>query len=171
MRTPTPAPRRVPSPPRWPLAGLGLALLLHVVAGWGALPGRAQQTNVTTTQSTTSASGFESPPACTVIGSTRQEQTVTVQLTIGPACIGIGNRDIPNPSPACGSLPPAQPPMDPAFGSAFAVLAGNQNVNTNTHTLTLTCVAPTPALPWPWLVGLGAGVLGAGAGMMRRRRG
>ena len=169
MRPPTPAPRRRPSsPPRWPRAGVTLALLFHVVAGWGALSGVAQGTTTFTT-STTSASGFESPPACSEIGSTRQVVTLTVTPNIGPACIGIGNRDIPNPSPDCGSLPPRDP--DPAFGQTFQVLPGQENFNTNTHTLTLTCVAPTPALPWPWLVGLGAGVLGAGAGMMRRRCG
>ena len=153
----------------WPLAGVAVSLLLHAVAGWGALPGHAQ-TNGTVTESTTTATGFESPPACSVIGSTREVQTLTSALSVGPQCIGIGNRDIPNPSPACGGLPPAAPPVDPSFGVPFLVPFGSSNTNFNLHTLTLTCVAPTPALPWPWLVGLGAGVLGAGAGLVRRRR-
>jgi hypothetical protein len=163
-------PRRYrPGAARWTVAGFGLALALHVVAGWGALPGRAQS-NTTTTVSSTTETGFESPPACSVIGSTREVQTLTFTVNVGPACIGIGNRDAPNPSPACGGLPPAPPPMDPSFGGPFLVPLGTVNTNTNVHTLMLTCVAPTPALPWPWLIGLGAGLLGAGAGLVRRRR-
>lgn len=158
----------------WTLAGLGAALLLHAVAGWGSLPGLAQQngTNTTFSNSTTSSTGFESPPSCTTIGSTRQVQTFTLTETIGPRCIGVGNRDVANPSPACSGLSPAPPPVDPAFGSVFQVVAGTVNFNTNTHTLTLTCVAPTPALPAPWLGGLGAAALALGAavlGLARRR--
>ena len=170
MRPSVPARPHRSDTARWTVAGIGLALALHAIAGWGALPGRAQN-NSTTTESTTSATGFESPPACTVIGSTRQVETITPTLTVGPGCIGIGNRDVPNPSPACEGLPPAAPPVDPAFGTTFLVPFGISNLNINVDTLTLTCVAPTPALPWPWLLGLGAGVLGAGAGMMRRRCG
>jgi hypothetical protein len=154
---------------RWTVAGISLALALHALADWGALPGRAQS-NVTTTESTTTATGFESPPACSVIGSTREVQTVTLTNRAGPECIGIGNRDVPNPSPACGGLVPAPPPVDPSFGVPYLVPFGTTNTNFNTHTLTLTCVAPTPALPWPWLAGLGAGLLGTGAGLVRRRR-
>ena len=170
-----PRPHTAPGAVRWTVAGVALALGLHAVAGWGALPGRAQANNTLTT-STTSASGFESPPACTVIGSTRDVETVTFTLSVGPACIGIGNRDIANPSPDCPTepppgFPPAPPPVDPGFGTTHLVPFGTTNTNVNTHTLTLTCVAPTPALPWPWLIGLGAGLLGAGAGMVRRRCG
>jgi hypothetical protein len=169
-----------PTPPRphrrdtarWTTAGVALALGLHAAAGWGGVPGLAQS-NTTITESTTTSSGFESPPACSVIGSTRQVQTVELNVAVGPACIGIGNRDIPNPSPNCPTEPPPGFPPglpDPGFGTVHLVTFGNSNQNFNTHTLTLTCVAPTPALPWPWLIGLGAGVLGAGAGMVRRFR-
>ena len=161
-----PAPHRRDTA-RWTVAGVALALVLHALGGWGGVSGAAQS-NTTFTESSTSASGFESPPACSEIGSTRQVETLTLTVTVGPGCIGVGNRDVPNPSPACGGLPPAEP--DPAFGTTFLVPFGVTNNNINTHTLTLTCVAPTPALPWPWLVGLGAGVLGAGARLVRRRR-
>jgi hypothetical protein len=93
--------------------------------------------------------------------------TVTVQPQTGPACLGIGNRDIPNPSPACGGQPWGTPAPD--FGETLIVPAGDQHANKHTHTLTLTCVPPTPALPFPWLAGLGLGVLGTGATLLRRR--
>jgi hypothetical protein len=122
----------------------------------------------TTTSSTTSVTVFESPPKCEVIGSSRQQVSVTQQAQTGPACIGIGNRDVVNPSPSCGGLPPGQP--EPNHGSTFLVQSGTQNTNTNTLTQTLECVPPTPALPLPWLTGLGAGVIGAGAALLRRLR-
>ena len=145
-------------------------LLLFVFVGLlGLVPMVAHAQTATTTASTTTEEDFESPPKCEVIGSTRQEISTSQQVQGGSACIGIGNRDVPNGSPACGGLPAGSP--DPYFGSTHLVADGVVNTNTNTHTLTLTCVEGTPALPLPWLTGLGLGVLGAGAALLRRLRG
>lgn len=152
----------------WRLLGLAAGVLLHVVAGWWAEPGFAQSTNTTFTTSTTSSSSFESPPACTVIGSSRTVETVTLQFQIGPGCIGVGNRDIANPSPTCGPEFYGNP--DPLHGTEFFVTAGTENFNANIHTETITCVAAVPALPWPALLGLGGLLTGAGAWWMGRRR-
>ena len=86
-------------------------------------------TGVTTTVtvSTSSHTNVESPPACTPVGSARSVQTVTLEDTIGPGTIIIGNRD--------------------NGGIAFQVLAGTANLNTNTHTETYQCVAFSSPAP------------------------
>ena len=148
--------------------GLALAVALHAIAGWGAASGLAQPvSNVTTTTSTTSRTSFESPPACTTVGTARQVQTVTFTDLAGPACIGIGNRDIANPAPACGGAPPAAAPVDPGFGTPFIVPFGSTNTNVNTQTETIQCVAAVPALPVPLFVGLGGALAGLGLWRMR----
>lgn len=121
------------------------------------------------TTSTSTATAFEAPPKCDVVGTSREEVWTTQQVQAGPSCIGVGDRDVANPSPACGGFTAGDP--DPGFGTTFLVPEGTENVNKHTHTLTVTCVPPTPALPAPWLTGLGLGVLGAGAAMLRRLRG
>lgn len=127
--------------------------------------GGPPQTNST---SSSSATGFEAPPKCKEVGTTRQEVWTSSQSQTGPACIGVGNRDVPNPSPACGGLPWGDP--SPEFGEPLLIAEGTEHTNKHTHTLTLTCVPPTPALPFPWLMGLGAAAFGAGAEVLRRRR-
>lgn len=151
-----------------PAIGLTLAVALHVIAGWGAATGSAQPvSNTTTTVSSTSSTSFESPPACTSVGASRQVQTVTFTVTGGPACIGIGNRDIANPAPACAGFQPAAPPVHPAFGTVYLVPPGSVNSNANTHTETIGCVAAVPALPVPLFVGLGGALAGLGLWRMR----
>lgn len=99
-----------------------------------ALPAFGQATNNTFTTSTSSNIGYESPPACSPVGSTRDEQTITLEDTIGPGTIIIGDRD--------------------NGGTAFEVLAGTNNVNINTHTTTFRCVAALQAVPTLGLAGL-----------------
>ena len=83
--------------------------------------------------------------------------------TIGPA------RDVVNPSPACGGLPPAAAPVDPSRGTVFLVQAGTLNSHTGFHTQTIQCVAAVPALPLPALVGLGGVLSALGAWHFSRR--
>ena len=59
---------------------------------------------------------FIGSSANTVINSQSQSQIVTLEDTVGPGTIIIGNRD--------------------TGGTAFQVLAGTNNLNVNTHTLT-----------------------------------
>lgn len=134
--------------------GIVAGLLLHGAAGWWSETALAQSANTTFTNSTSSHTSLESPPACGPVGSSRSVQTVTLEETVGPGTIIIGDRD--------------------NGGTAFDVLAGTNNVNVNTHTETFQCVAATaapsvPALSWPALLGL-AGTLGAvGAWRLTRR--
>jgi len=154
------------------VGGITLALALHALGGIGAVVGLAQPpTNGTVTQSTTSSTSFESPPACSVVGSSRQVQTLTPRLSVGPECIGIGNRDLVNPAPACGGLPPAAPPLDPGRGTVFLVPFGQSNTNFNLHTETVQCVAAVPALPLPLFLGLGGALAGLGLWGARRLKG
>jgi hypothetical protein len=67
---------------------------------------------------------------------------VTLEETFGPACIGIGNRDIANPAPACGGNPAATGVDSPSRGTAFIVVVGSINLNTNTHNNIVNCTAP-----------------------------
>lgn len=155
----------------WPGLGLVAAVALHAVAGWGVAPGFAQGVpNSTHTESTTSTTSFESPPDCSVIGSSRQVQTITTALTVGPGCIGIGNRDLANPAPDCQGLPPAAAPVDPGFGTVALVPFGSSNLNVNVHTETIQCIAAVPVLPWPALLGLGGALGGLGLWSFRHRR-
>ena len=134
--------------------GVAAGLLLHGVAGWWSATALAQTTNSTITTSTSSGTSFESPPACSPVRSSRVVETVTLEGSVGPATIIIGNRD--------------------TGGTVFVVLAGWTNLNANTHTETFQCVAAgtaasVPALSWPALLGL-AGILGAlGAWQLSRR--
>src|SRR5664279_1477799 len=103
-------------------AGAVAGLLLHFVAGRFSSDALAQgSSNTTATTSTSSGTSFESPPACSPVGSSRVVQTVTIENTTGPATIVIGDRD--------------------RGGTAFEVLAGTNNINLNTHTQTFQCVA------------------------------
>ncbi|MFZ1547469.1 MAG: hypothetical protein WAT12_10280, partial [Candidatus Nitrotoga sp.] len=107
--------------------------------------------NNTITTSTSSSTFFESPPVCNPVGSSRFEQAVTLEDTIGPGTIIIGDRD--------------------AGGTAFQVLAGTQNLNVNTHTTFFRCVAVQAVPLGPWVpVGSGVGVLLAFLLMRRRRK-
>ncbi len=56
----------------------------------------------------------------------------STEPVIGPACLGIGDRDEPNTTPceACGLATGTVPPS----GVPYCVLAGSTNVNTNTNT-------------------------------------
>ena len=136
--------------------GVAAGLLLHGVAGLWSTTALAQGSeNQSLTTSTTSGTSFESPPACSPVGSSRSVDTVTLEETIGPNWIVIGNRD--------------------TGGTPFYVLSGTSNLNANTHTQTFQCVAAgtaassVPALSWPALLGL-AGVLAAlGAWQLGRR--
>jgi len=85
------------------------------------------QTGTTVTTSTSSGTSFESPPACSPLGSSRVVQTVSIENTLGPGSILVGNRD--------------------TGGTVFAVVAGTQNINANTHTQTFGCVAPSTTVP------------------------
>jgi hypothetical protein len=155
---------------RWTGLGVLAGLGLHLVAGWWSAPALAQGGNTTFTVSTTTSSSFESPPACSLVGSSRTVDTVTIQGTTGPACVGIGNRDISNPSPACAGLSPAAPPSDPFHGTVFLVLAGTSYINGNTNTETIQCVAAVPTLPRPALICLVSFLTGLGAWQLARRR-
>lgn len=91
-------------------------------------------TTTTTTNSTSSSISFESPPACSPVGSERSDLTLTLEEVIGPATIIIGDRN--------------------AGGTAFEVLAGTVNLNINAHTATFRCVAAAQAVPTLGLAGL-----------------
>ena len=109
-------------------AGIFAGLLLHGVAGRYSSEGLAQGTgNTTLTVSTSSGTSFESPPACNPVGSSRVVQTATVETTVGPGTILIGDRN--------------------AGGTVFVVPAGMVNLDGNTHTQTFICVAPSTTVP------------------------
>ena len=98
--------------------------------------------------------------------------TVTLEETTGPACIGIGNRDIANPAPACAGNPPAIGPGSPSRGDTFIVATGSINLNTNRHTDIVNCTAPRviPTIDGT-LLGVMASVLALlGIDKLRRRR-
>jgi hypothetical protein len=167
----------------WGLVGLSLALALHVAGVWGARivwaqvgPGGGGTTFSATTEF---VNATETPPTCSVIGSTRVEDSTPITTTsVGPLCIGIGDRsaNVTNPSPACidylgpGIAPPADPPHDPFHGNPFVVVTGNINVDVYTVRTTYTCVAAVPALPRAAWIGL-AGVLAGGSVWWLRRGG
>ncbi|HVT58283.1 MAG TPA: hypothetical protein VHR45_07770 [Thermoanaerobaculia bacterium] len=131
----------------WVCAGVLVGLLLH--GGFGLLA----QAIITHTTSTSSGTSFESPPACSPVGSSRVVETVAIENTIGPATIIIGNRD--------------------TGGEPFEVLAGTTNINVNTHRQTFQCVAAVAAVPVlsrSGILGL-AGLLGGlGAWRLAGRR-
>ena len=62
-------------------------------------------------------------------------QTATQDIKIGPGCIGINDRDVPNTNP-CQSCPNAAGEIPP-FGEPFCVVSGttNFNINVNDHTV------------------------------------
>jgi hypothetical protein len=78
----------------------------------------------TVTVSNGSHTSVESPPACAPVGSFRSVKTVTLEDTVGPGTIIIGDRD--------------------SGGTAFQVLAGTTNRDINTHIETYQCVASAP---------------------------
>jgi hypothetical protein len=129
--------------------GVAAVLLLHGVAGWWSLEGLAQG-SLTITTSTSSSTSFESPPVCSPVGSSRSVETITLEDTIGPGTIIVGNRD--------------------TGGTPANVPAGTSNTNINTHTTTFQCVAAVPALPWPWIAGMGFVLSGLGVWTITRRR-
>ena len=161
------------------VARLFASLLLCASAiGWaGAVWAQAQNTSITT--SYTSQTSYESPPACNPVGSSRNAQTITLEDTIGPGTIIIGNRDNVIPTPPGGCIDTqALLPSDMVSGRCFRVLSGTSNLNVNTHTQTFQCVAavvaaapvPVPLLPWPALLLLGNLVAGLGVWQLVRRR-
>lgn len=83
--------------------------------------------NDSLTTSTTSMTRLESPPACTPIGSSRRVETVTLEESIGPVTIFIGDRD--------------------TGGTAFLVPSEWTNLNVNTHTDIFQCVATASTAP------------------------
>ncbi len=58
-------------------------------------------------------------------------QTPTQDIKIGPGCIGINDRDVPNTDP-CQSCPNAAGEIPP-FGEPFCVVSGTTNFNINVH--------------------------------------
>ena len=58
---------------------------------------------------------------------------VTLEFQIGPGCIGIGDRDVPNTQPCSSCTVSTVPPA----GEPFCVLAGTENFNANTDTHTV----------------------------------
>ena len=158
----------IPSPAR-----LFASLLLCASAiGWaGAV--WAQATNTSVTSSYTRQTSYEPPPACNSVGSSRSVQTVTLEDTIGPGTIIIGNRDNVIPTPPGGCIDTqALLPSDMVFGRCFRVLSGTTNLNVNTHTQTFQCVAAVVAaasVPVPLLL-LGNLLAGLGAWQLARRR-
>ena len=109
-------------------AGVFAGALLHGVAGRFGSDALAQgSSNNTFTTSTSSGAGFESPPTCNPIGSSRAVETITLEDRIGPDAILVGNRD--------------------TGGTVFPVPAGTSNTNVNVHTQTFGCVAPITSVP------------------------
>ena len=110
--------------------------------------------NITTTTSTSSHTILGCPPppvppGCGLLDPGGTTLTC-VTLTFGPACIRVGNLDVPNDQP-CGTTPP--------FGTPFIVAAGTENINTNTDTITFLCKASTAPALAPWALALCAAVL------------
>lgn len=106
---------------------------------------------------------FESPPACSPVGSSRVVALpLVVTNTLGPACIGVGDRSVANPNPACAGSPAAPPPVDPFHGQIILVPAGDLNTDVQTVIQTFQCVsastagvaAAIPTLPWSGLAAL-----------------
>jgi len=69
---------------------------------------------------------------------TGREDTVTptVEVVVGPGCIGIGDRDVPNTASCAPCLPSNEPPPPP-FGEPRCVPPGTTNFNTNVHSHTV----------------------------------
>ena len=153
-----------------------VGLVLCGVTGLWSAAALAGSSTSTITLSTSSHTSFESPPACGPVGSSRSVQAVTLEDTVGPGTIIIGNRDNVIPTPPGGCLDTqVLLPADEFFGRCYRVLAGSTNLNVNTHTETFQCVAaagpvPVPLLPWPALLLLGNLVAGLGAWQLARRR-
>ena len=149
------------------------------VVGWSTAALAQGASNSTVTTSTSSQTSFESPTACNPVGSSRSVQTITLEDSIGPATIIIGNRDnvIPTPPGGCVDTQVLLP-ADTVSGRCYRVIAGTTNVNVNIHTQTFQCVAavvaaapvPVPLLPWPALLLLGNLVAGLGVWQLVRRR-
>lgn len=132
----------------WMAAGIVAGVLVHGVAGWWTAPAFAQAGNTTFTTSTTNHTSFESPPACSPVGSSRTAVSASTTVSLGPGTIFIG----------------------PDQSQTFFVAAGTTNFNTNTHTETFQCVAAVPALPRPAFIATALGAAGLGAWMLTRRR-
>ena len=65
-------------------------------------------------------------------------ETVTLEERLGPDCIGIGDRDVPNTAPCEGCTTPPQPTVPiPAAGTPFCVAPGTTNINEHTRTHTV----------------------------------
>jgi hypothetical protein len=156
------------------LIGVSAGLLLHGGANWWSQTAFAQAGpgGITFSISTLRTTLFESPPACTTIGSSRVVDTLGVRVTntIGPSCIGIGEISVPNASPACGAIPP-DPVLSPLFGTTFIVTAGNRNTDVTNRSDTYQCVAAVPAMPWTFSIGLAGLLLSGGAWWVWKRTG
>jgi hypothetical protein len=114
-----------------------------------------------TTTSTSSRTTLACPappfaPDCVLEGQTLI--CVTTTTTFGPACIGIGDRNVANALPCTGCSGCIACEVPPS-GTPFCVAAGNLNVNTNTDTTTFLCQStPAPALS-AWGLAACAGLL------------
>ena len=133
----------------WILAGALAGVILHGAAGWWGTTTFAQATNTTFTTSTTHHTTTQSPPACSPVGSSHTEESLTLTEAIGPTTILIGEDQ----------------------SQTFFVPAGFTNINANTHTETFVCIPAVPALPPPALIGGGLILGGLGVWRLRRRRG
>jgi hypothetical protein len=134
---------------RWVMAGVALALFLHVAVGWWSLPGLAQGGNTTTATNSTKTNHHSiTPPACSVIGAVvATNVTTTVNVYIGPQTIYVGLEQ--------------QTP--------FPIAAGGMDIDTLVTTDIWTCVAAVPAMKWPMLGGTALMLSGLAAWTLRRR--
>jgi hypothetical protein len=134
--------------------GIGVGVLLHVVAGWWSPTALAQATNITTTNSTTTHTTYtevSAPAPCPLpLGVLNLTETsVTTQTSFGPATILIG----------------------PEQSQTFFVAAGTMNINTNVHTqFFIDCVAAVPVMPPAALGGTTLIAVGLGVWAISRRR-
>jgi hypothetical protein len=166
---------------RWIIAGGAIAIAIHFGVGWSTrVAAQAGPVGGETTFSVTSDYFFftESPPACSVLGSTRVVTSPpTVTNSLGPKCIGIGDREDPvtgapnviTDTSACLGAPAAAPPIDPTRGQLFYVAPGDNDIDVHTRYDTYACVAAVPALSRPMIVALALLKLGTGAWFLRRR--
>jgi hypothetical protein len=163
---------------RWIVAGGIIAIAIHL--GVGGSTRVAAQVGTNTFSETHEEFFFtESPPACTTIGSKRSvDDAPVVTNSVGPKCLGIGDRTDPvtgapiviaDPIAACGGFPPEAPPLDPTRGQVFLDPINNTNTDVYYRRNTYTCVAAVPALSRPMIGALALLTLGAGAWFLRRR--
>jgi hypothetical protein len=161
------------------VAGGIIAIAIHLGVG-GSTRVAAQVGGNTFTETNEEFFFTESPPACTTIGSKRSvDDAIVVTNSVGPKCLGIGDRTDPvtgapvviaDPTTACGGFPPEAPPLDPTRGQVFLAVPGSLNSDAYTRRNTYTCVAAVPALSRPMIGALALLTFGVGAWFARRRR-